>query len=120
MKLKLILLLAVACCLTAIEADAQTYAITNARIVTVSGPTIEKGTVVLRNGLIDAVGANVSAPADATIIDGTGLTVYPGFTDALTNLGLPAQPARPTGGGGGGGGGPQAQAAATPAPSNSN
>jgi len=121
MKIKLILLLAVACGLTAVEADAQTYAITNARIVTVSGPTIEKGTVVLRNGLIDAVGANVSAPADATVIDGTGLTVYPGFVDTLTNLGLAAQPARPTGGGGGGGGGgPQAQAAATPAASNSN
>jgi imidazolonepropionase-like amidohydrolase len=105
MKLKLFLLFAVACCLAAANVHAQTYAITNARIVTVSGPAIEKGTVVLRNGLIDAVGANLTAPADAMIIDGTGFTVYPGFIDALTNLGIQT-PQRPTGGGGGG---PQAQ-----------
>ncbi len=46
--------------------NAQTYAITNAKIVTVSGPTIEKGTVVIRNGLIDAVGANVARTAGRT------------------------------------------------------
>src|SRR6476646_9915706 len=120
MKIKLILLLAVAFCLTSTEARAQVYAITNARIVTVAGPTIEKGTIVMRNGLIDAVGANVSAPADATIIDGNGLTVYPGFIDALTSLGIQAQQPQPTGGRGGGGGGPQAQPAANSATSNSN
>ena len=42
----------------------DTYAITNARIVTVSGPPIERGTVVIRDGLIAAVGANVATPAD--------------------------------------------------------
>jgi hypothetical protein len=107
MKLKLFLLFAVACCLAATEVRSQTYAITNARIVTVSGPTIEKGTVVLRNGLIDAVGPNLMPPADAVVIDGTGFTVYPGFIDALTNLGIQAQQQqqRP----GGVGGGPQAQ-----------
>ena len=70
-------------------ANAQTYAITNAKIVTVSGPTIEKGTVVIRNGLIDAVGANVAAPLDAQVFDGSGLTVYPGFIDAYSNVGMP-------------------------------
>lgn len=70
---------------------AQTYAITNAQIVTVSGATIENGTVVLRNGLIEAVGANVKAPVDAQVFDGTGLTVYPGFIDALTSLGIAAR-----------------------------
>jgi len=69
---------------------AETFAITNARIVTVSGATIERGTIVVRDGLIESVGASVSVPADARTIDGTGLTVYPGFIDALTNLGLPA------------------------------
>ncbi len=65
------------------------YAITNARIVTGRpGPTIERGTVVIRNGVIAAVGANVQAPADARVIDGTGLTVYPGVIDANTSLGL--------------------------------
>jgi hypothetical protein len=53
----------------------DTYAITNARIVTVSGPIIDRGTVVIRNGLIAAAGPNVSAPPDARIIDGAGLTV---------------------------------------------
>ena len=45
----------------------DTYAITNARIVTVSGPIVERGTVVIRNGLIAAAGANISAPPDARV-----------------------------------------------------
>jgi imidazolonepropionase-like amidohydrolase len=83
----------------------DTYAITNARIVTVSGAPIERGTVVIRDGLIAAVGANVTAPADARIIDGAGLTVYPGLIDSSTSLGIPqpspAPSASPAGGGGG-------------------
>ena len=73
------------------------YAVTNARIVTVSGATIENGTVVVRDGLIEAVGTNAKIPADARVLDGTGLTIYPGFFDALTSLGMQA-PARPQGG----------------------
>ena len=114
MKLKLALFAAVATGLLATFADAQSYAITNARIVTVSGPTIEKGTVVVRDGLIAAVGADAKPPADAQVFDGTGLTVYPGFFDTLTNVGLqaPQRPATTGGGGGGGGGGAAAAAAA--------
>ena len=67
----------------------DTYSITNARIITVSGPVIERGTVVIRNGLIAAAGADVHAPPDARVIDGTGLTVYPGLIDSYTDLGLP-------------------------------
>lgn len=82
----------------------DTYAITNARIMTVSGAPIERGTVVIRDGLIAAVGPNVTAPADARIIDGTGLTVYPGLIDSSTSLGIPqptpAPPAAPGQGGG--------------------
>src|SRR5690349_2117593 len=81
----------------------DTFAITNARIVTVSGPVIERGTVVIRNGLIAAAGANVSAPSDARVIDGAGLTVYPGLIDSYTNLALPEAAASPSPGGGGGG-----------------
>jgi imidazolonepropionase-like amidohydrolase len=80
------------------QTRAETFAITNARIVTVSGAAIERGTVVVRDGLIEAVGANLKAPADARIFDGSGLTVYPGLIDGNTNLGLPPAPApRPPG-----------------------
>jgi imidazolonepropionase-like amidohydrolase len=79
---------------TTIFAEAQrsgtdTYAITNARIVTVSGPVIERGTLVIRDGIIAAVGANVTVPADARVIDGSGLSVYPGLIDSSTALGIP-------------------------------
>jgi imidazolonepropionase-like amidohydrolase len=70
-----------------LTADAVT-AITGARIVTVSGPVIEKGTIVISGGKIAALGADVAAPAGATVIDGTGRTVYPGLIDGLTTLGL--------------------------------
>jgi imidazolonepropionase-like amidohydrolase len=91
---------------TICEANAQrsaidTYAITNARIVTVSGPVVERGTVVVRNGLITAAGANISAPPDARVIDGAGLTVYPGLIDSYTNLALPEPAAGPSPAGGG-------------------
>jgi imidazolonepropionase-like amidohydrolase len=116
MKLKLVLYAFAAIgILLGTTASAQSYAITNAKIVTVSGDTIERGTVVVRDGLIEAVGASARVPADAQVFDGAGLTVYPGFIDALTNLGI-AAPARPaTGGPGGGGGGPNAAAAAAAA-----
>lgn len=80
----------------------EAYAITNARVVTLNGASLERGTIVIRDGLIAAVGANVQVPADARTIDGTGLTVYPGFFDAQTNLGIaaPAAPPRPAAGAG--------------------
>lgn len=121
MKLRLFLI-----ALTAIgsvfsfSALAQSYSITNARIVTVSGPTIEKGTIVIRDGLIEAVGANAKSPADAQVFDGTGLTVYPGFFDALTNIGVQVQTPVIRPAGGPGGGAAVAAAAATASPSNSN
>jgi imidazolonepropionase-like amidohydrolase len=74
------------------SADApHTYAITGARIVLVSGAAIPSGTVVIRNGLIDAVGASVQAPADAQVIDGKGLTVYPGLIDMGNGTGVDLQ-----------------------------
>lgn len=68
--------------------DAGLYAIRNARIVTVTGATIERGTVVIRDGKIAAVGANVSVPSNAKVIDASGLSVYPGLIDSDTTLGL--------------------------------
>src|SRR4026209_1309644 len=109
-KIRSRLLVALALLLLVSSINAQrsaidTYAITNARIVTVSGPVIERGTVVIRNGLIAAAGANVNAPSDARVIDGAGLTVYPGLIDSYTNLALPEAAASPSPAGGGGGGG---------------
>jgi imidazolonepropionase-like amidohydrolase len=68
--------------------EGRTYAITGARLVTVAGDIIENGTIVLRGGLIEALGAEVTPPADAVLIDGDSLTVYPGFIDAYSQAGL--------------------------------
>lgn len=112
MKIKLYLLAIAAVGLfTTTPVFAQSYTVTNARIVTVSGSVIERGSIVVRDGLIDAVGANVTAPADTIVIDGSGLTIYPGLIDSASNLGTPA-PQGPQQGGPGGfgmGGGAQAQ-----------
>jgi len=59
------------------------WAIKEARIVTLAGPPVEKGILVIRDGLIEAVGAGIPVPKDAEVIDGTSLTVYPGLMDAL-------------------------------------
>ena len=65
-----------------------TFVIRNARVFTVSGATIENGTVVISQGRITAVGTTATAPAGAQEIDARGLNVYPGLIDAETNLGL--------------------------------
>lgn len=65
-----------------------TYAIRNAHIVTVSGADIENGTVVIRDGKIVAVGAEVAVPSGAQVIDARGMFVYPGMMDAGTSIGL--------------------------------
>src|SRR5689334_22284351 len=113
MKQPWILLSFTLCLGFAARADGPgSVAIRNARIVPVSGPAIARGTVVLRNGLIESVGADANVPADAWIIEGDGLTVYPGLVDALSTLGLPdAAPATA----GAARGGAQATPAPTPA-----
>src|SRR5215469_11430290 len=86
-----------------VAADNSAIAIRNARIVPVSGPVIAKGTVVVRGGLIEAVG-DVQPPADAWVVDGEGMTVYPGLIDALSTVGIPgAAPAAGAAGAGRGG-----------------
>jgi len=64
------------------------YAITHVTIVPVSGPRVPNGTIVIRNGKIEAAGANVATPAGAAVVDGTGLFAYPGLIDSGTRLGL--------------------------------
>jgi imidazolonepropionase-like amidohydrolase len=63
--------------------SAPVYAIRGAKIFTGTA-TIDKGTLVMRNGLIEDAGANLAAPADAVVIDGSNMTVYPGLID-MTN-----------------------------------
>jgi imidazolonepropionase-like amidohydrolase len=84
------------------------YVIRGARLVVVSSETIEAGTIVVADGIIQAVGVDVEVPAGAWEIDGEGLTVYPGLIDALSTVGMPDDVTVPSGGGGRGGrGGPQ-------------
>jgi imidazolonepropionase-like amidohydrolase len=92
------------------RAQDGTWALTNAKIETVTRGTIAKGTILIRRGLIEAVGPEVTVPPDARVLDLAGRVVSPGFFDLTSSLGLPTAPT-PTGGGGGGGGGggPQAQ-----------
>jgi imidazolonepropionase-like amidohydrolase len=92
----------------AVSAD---YALTNVRIVTAPGRVIDRGTVLIRNGRIAAVGPTVTVPAGVVTMDLSGNSVYPGLIDAATNIGLPSA-YRPlptadatTGGRGGRGGG---------------
>ena len=98
------LLLAAFCSLLAVRAQsdgsqqnltgkAGTFAIMNARIVTVSGAVIENGTLLIQDGKIAAVGTNVSIPSGAERIDAKGLSVFPGMIDAATNMGLAEIPA---------------------------
>ena len=69
-------------------AAAQTIAITGGRVFPVSGPPIDNATVLIRNGKIVAVGANVAVPADAARVDAAGKWVTPGIFNAATSLGI--------------------------------
>lgn len=91
--------------LVAHRADAQTtpaeglrkntprvHAFTNARIVQAPGRVIEKGAMVIRDGVVEAVGAQVAIPADARVWDMKGQWLYPGFIDASSDYGVPKAP----------------------------
>src|SRR5262245_58362255 len=62
------------------------FALTNVRIVPEPGRVIEKGTIVVRDGVIEAAGAEVKPPADARVIDLAGKTAYPGLIDAYGDI----------------------------------
>jgi hypothetical protein len=82
--------------------EPQYFAIRGARVVPVSGPTMEDATVVVARGVIVAVGKDATIPADAWVIEGKGLIVYPGLVDAFTDVGIPPAapaPAAPAGSG---------------------
>lgn len=92
-----LLALTVAAALTcgAIQAQsARPTAFTNARIHTVSGKTIERGTLVIRGGKIEAVGKDAVVPAGAKVVDATGKTIMPGLVSAWSRAGLRAPTSR--------------------------
>ncbi len=72
----------------AVSVGADSVALRGGRIVSVSGPTLERGTLVMTDGRIAALGAEVEPPPGARVIDVTGQTLYPGLIDALTTLAL--------------------------------
>jgi len=74
--------------LPGLEAQAPTVAIRGATVHTLAGPDIEGGTVLIENGVISAVGRDVSVPAGVQVIDAAGMHVYPGMFDAMSSLGL--------------------------------
>ena len=80
--------------------EPQYFAIRGARVVPVSGPPVEGATIVVSRGIITAVAKDAAIPPEAWVIDGQGLTVYPGLVDAFTDVGIPQAP--PSGGESGG------------------
>lgn len=66
----------------------QTIAITNGKVYPVSGPPITNGTVLIRDGVIVAVGDHVTVPAGTQTIDATGKIVTPGLINSLTEIGV--------------------------------
>src|SRR6185436_1946187 len=97
---------------------ADVYALVGAKVVTVSGATLDSATVVMRDGVIEAVGAGVTPPRDARVIDAKGWTLTPGLIDGFGGVGLPqaARGGQAGQGGAAGGGGGQAAAAAPLSP----
>jgi imidazolonepropionase-like amidohydrolase len=74
------------------ERTPAVFALTNARMVTAPGRQIRRGTLVVRDGIIEDVGRRASIPADAWVVDLEGKTIYPGFLDAYAHYGLPSSP----------------------------
>jgi imidazolonepropionase-like amidohydrolase len=88
---------------TAPAARTDVYALVGARIITVSGTTIDNGTLVMRDGVIEAVGAGAAVPPDARVIRAEGLVLTPGLIDAFSGTGLPSPAPRGVGAGSGAG-----------------
>jgi imidazolonepropionase-like amidohydrolase len=83
--------------LAAQAGEPRSFAIKGAKVVPVSGPVLEDATVVVLRGIIVAVGKDAPIPPDAWVIEGKGLTVYPGLIDSFTDVAVAAS--QPTGGG---------------------
>jgi len=80
------------------EALHSVWAVKDCKVIVQPGRVIEKGVIIIRDGLIEYAGANTVIPADAEIIDGTGLTAYAGFIDAFgdSTLKMPEEKTDPS------------------------
>ena len=72
-------------------------ALTNGKLYTMEEGIIERGTVVIADGKITAVGADVTIPQDAQVIDVEGRIITPGFIDAHTHMGIDEEIHQPIG-----------------------
>jgi len=65
-----------------------TYAIVHCTVVPVSGPLVEDGVIIIRNGLIESIGVfgSITIPDDAEVIEAGEMYAYPGLISAHTNL----------------------------------
>jgi imidazolonepropionase-like amidohydrolase len=86
--LRLVLGLLIPAILAAQAQPPRAYALVHAKIFTLVGAPIENGTLIIRDGKIAAVGAQVDVPQDAQVIDVVGLQIYPGLFDPITQMGL--------------------------------
>ncbi len=81
-----------------VKAENNNYtALTNAKIYVTPTQIIEKGTLLIKNGKVVAVGASVSIPANTVLVDLKGKHIYPSFIDVYSTFGV-EQPKRPSGG----------------------
>ncbi len=86
---------AVLATLAALVDGPDSYAVTGARILVGTGEVIENGVLVIDDGLIVGVGERLEVPEGAWVIEASGKTVYPGFIDALSSVGLGSKPEAP-------------------------
>ena len=68
--------------------DGKTYAIRGVKIITLAGPAVDKGNIVIRDGRIVAIGADAAIPSDAEVLEASGLEAYPGMFDSVDQIGL--------------------------------
>ena len=79
---------------TPLRPAARAVALMNARVVVAPGRVLDRATVVVRDGRIEAVGRGAAVPFDADVVDADSLTVYAGFIDAFGYAGVPKPPDR--------------------------
>ena len=79
------------------------YAFTNGTIVTSADQTINRGTLLVKDRIIEAVGKDIPIPKGYTVVNLEGKFIYPGLIDAYSTYGMPEQPRQAFGAGGFGG-----------------